>query len=69
MSNCKYCGKSISWFKEKNKYVPVELTGEIHECDEYKKSKKQVKKISVTDLTPEEIARYEQNINKKIKKN
>jgi len=67
MANCKYCGAQISWLKENRKYTPVEQDGGVHECKEYKNSKKTSRTIKVTDLTPEEIARYESNINKKRK--
>ncbi len=68
MAICKYCGTEITWFKEKKKFIPIEQNGEVHECEEYKKSKKTAKVIKVSDLSAEEIARYENNINKKNKR-
>lgn len=67
MANCKYCGAEISWLKEKRKFIPVERDGGVHECEEFKKSQKKTRTLGVSDLTPEEIARYESNINKKRK--
>tara|TARA_B100000886_G_C20340830_1_gene456563 strand:- start:83 stop:289 length:207 start_codon:yes stop_codon:yes gene_type:complete len=68
MAYCKYCGAEISWLKEKRKFIPIERDGGVHECEEFKKSLKKTKSMSANDLTPEEIARYESNINKKVKK-
>ena len=68
MAYCKYCGAEITWVKEKKKFIPIEQNGEIHECDEYKKSKRTTRVIKASELSPEEIARYEANINKKIKR-
>ena len=67
MANCKYCGKEISWLKEKRKFTPIDQNGDVHECEEFKKSLKKTRRLQVSDLTPEEIARYEANINKKSK--
>jgi hypothetical protein len=67
MANCKYCGAQISWLKEKRKFIPVEQDGGVHECQEYKKSLDKTRTMKATDLSPEEIARYEANINKKKK--
>ena len=65
MPNCKFCGKSITWVTGGRKNIPMEDDGNIHECDEFKKSQKSLKKMSRTTLSPEEIARYEQRINTK----
>lgn len=65
MANCKYCGAQISWLKENGKFTPIEQDGGVHECVEYKKSKQSTKTINVSELSPEEIAKYEANINKK----
>lgn len=68
MANCKFCGKEISWLKEKGKFTPIESDGSVHECEEFKNSRKTTKIMKATDLSPEEIAKYENNINKKHKK-
>tara|TARA_B100000925_G_scaffold291251_1_gene278675 strand:+ start:3259 stop:3462 length:204 start_codon:yes stop_codon:yes gene_type:complete len=67
MANCKYCGKEISWLKDGRKYLPLESDGSTHECENYKNSRSSAKKVSISDISPEEIAKYEQNINKKKK--
>ena len=67
MAYCKYCGKEITWLKDKKKFIPIESNGEVHECEEFKKSLKKTKTLKVSDISPEEIARYEANINKKSK--
>jgi hypothetical protein len=65
VAQCKYCKKEITWIKEGRKNVPVESDGGIHECDEFKKTIKSIKKFDRGSLSPEEIAKYEQGINKK----
>lgn len=67
MANCKYCGKEISWLRDNKKYTPVDQNGDVHECEEFKNSRKKTKTLKATDLSPEEIARYEANINRKKK--
>ena len=49
--------------KEGRKNVPVEGDGTVHRCDEMKNSLKSLKKVEVTTLSAEEIAKYEQGIN------
>lgn len=65
MSKCRYCNKEITWLKEGRKNVPVEGDGTIHKCEARESALKSFKKIERTSLTPEEIAQYEQGINKK----
>ena len=65
MSACKYCGKEISWLKDGRKYLPIESDGTTHECENFKNSRKSIKEVSINEISPEEIAKYEQNINKK----
>ena len=65
MAKCKYCGKEISWLKEGKKFVPLESDGTIHECENYKSSRKSIKNISVGDISAEELKKYEENINNK----
>lgn len=65
MASCKFCGKTITWIKDGRKNVPLEDDGAIHECEEFKKSRISLKKFDRMALSPDEIARYEQGINKK----
>lgn len=65
MSKCKYCGKEIFWTKVDKKNKPFNMDGDSHECDEMLKARESLKKFTPTSLSPEEIARYEQAINKK----
>ena len=65
MANCKYCGKEITWLKDGKKFIPLESDGTKHECENFKNSVKSIKKIKITDISPEDIAKYEKNINKK----
>ena len=65
MAQCKYCGTEITWTKEKNKFIPINQDGEVHECQEFKKARSSVKKLNKSDISAEEIARYEKEMNKK----
>lgn len=68
MATCKYCGKSVTWLKEGRKNVPVEDDGGIHECEQYKNVRRSAKKLSPTDIDPEILKQYQENMNKKLKK-
>ncbi|WP_127714312.1 hypothetical protein [Halobacteriovorax sp. HLS] len=65
MSKCKYCGKEISWLKEGRKFSPIEGDGTVHKCDQMISSLRSIKKMERTSLSPEEIKKYEEAINKK----
>lgn len=65
MARCRYCNKEITWMKEGRKNVPVEGDGSVHDCEEKKNSLSTFKKMERTSLSPEEIAKYEEAINKK----
>jgi hypothetical protein len=65
MAKCKFCQKEITWMKEGRKNVPIEHDGATHRCDEMLQSLESMKKLEVTSLSPEEIAKYEQAINEK----
>ena len=65
MAQCKYCGTEIVWTKEGKKFTPITSDGEIHECDGFKSAKNSFKRMTRDSLTPEEIARYEDAMNKK----
>ncbi len=65
MANCKFCGKEIFWMKEGRKNKAVEMDGGQHLCEELKNSRGSLKKMDRNSLTPEEIAKYEAEINKK----
>lgn len=51
--------------KDGRKNVPVEIDGAKHECEEFLKSRQSTKTFDRTTLSPEEIAKYEEAINKK----
>ncbi len=65
MAKCKFCNKEIVWMKDGRKNVPVEIDGAKHECEEFQKSRQSTKTFDRTTLSPEEIAKYEEAINKK----
>ncbi|MCP4915272.1 MAG: hypothetical protein GY909_19280 [Oligoflexia bacterium] len=65
MATCKFCQKEITWLKEGRKNIPVEGDGTRHKCDEMMNSIKSTRTIERSSLSPEEIAKYEQAINKK----
>lgn len=68
MAKCKFCLKEITWMKDGRKNVPVDQDGGIHSCEEMQNSRRSLKKLEVTNLSPEEIAKYEKSINDKAKK-
>jgi MoaA/NifB/PqqE/SkfB family radical SAM enzyme len=65
VATCKFCKKEITWLKEGRKNVPVESDGTVHKCEEFEKSLKSIRQLDKGSLSPEEIAKYEQGINKK----
>ncbi|OUR96615.1 hypothetical protein A9Q84_09730 [Halobacteriovorax marinus] len=65
MSKCKFCGKEITWLKEKRKFTPIEGDGTTHKCDQMMNSMKSIRSMEPTSLSPEEIRKYEEAINKK----
>ena len=67
MSKCRYCGKEITWMKDGRKNVPVEGDGGVHKCDEMISAKESFRKVQVTELDPDLIKQYEQQINDKAK--
>jgi ribosomal protein L24E len=68
MSQCRYCGKEITWMKDGRKNVPVEGDGSVHMCDQYKSAKDSFKKLEKSSLSAEEIAKYESAMNEATKK-
>ena len=68
MPYCKYCQKEIIWLKEDRKNVPVEQDGRIHTCEAFKISKKSLKHLGRSQLSPEEIEHYEKAANEALKK-
>jgi len=68
MSQCRYCGKEITWMKEGRKNVPVEGDGSVHSCEQYTSARDSFKKLEKSSLSPEEIAKYEEAMNKASKK-
>lgn len=65
MARCKFCNKEIVWMKDGRKNVPVEIDGAKHECEEFKNSRKSTRTLDRTTLSADEIAKYEEAINKK----
>ncbi len=62
-AKCKFCGNEIFWMKEGRKNVPHELDGGKHSCDEMQQAMKSTLSIERSSLSPEEIAKYEAQIN------
>lgn len=67
MAKCKYCGKDITWMKDGRKNVPVEGDGSTHACEEYKRTRNSLREVNVSDIDPEILRQYQENINKKLK--
>lgn len=67
MAKCRYCGKELTWLQEGRKKVPVESDGTIHSCDEYRNSRNSLKKMDRGSISPEELKKYEEAINKNKK--
>lgn len=65
MAKCKFCNNDITWIREGRKNQPINSDGSVHKCEEMIKSMKSIKKMDRNSLTPEEIARYEKQINEK----
>lgn len=68
MATCKYCGKSVTWLKEGRKNVPVEDDGGIHECDQYKNVRRSARKVDPSEIDPEILKQYQENMKNKLKK-
>jgi hypothetical protein len=68
MSKCKYCGTEIVWMKDGRKNVPVEVDGAKHECEEFKNTARSYKELKPTDIDPEVLKQYQENMKKKLKK-
>jgi hypothetical protein len=65
MAYCKFCNKEITWLQEGRKKVPVEGDGSVHECEEYKSSRKSIRKVELNEVDPDILKQYEQAINNK----
>ena len=57
--------KKAKLTKDKKKYIPIKWDGTTHQCEELKSAKNKARKLTKNDLTPEEIEKYEKNINSK----
>ena len=64
MPKCKFCNSEIVWLKEGRKFKALETDGNLHECEERKTSMGSLKSIQPSTLSAEEIAKYEEAINK-----
>ncbi|MDA8792131.1 hypothetical protein N9N67_02725 [Bacteriovoracaceae bacterium] len=65
MAKCKYCNDEITWIKDGRKSQPIDGDGALHRCEQMLNSIKSFKKLDRSSLSPEEIAKYENQINKK----
>lgn len=68
MATCKYCSKSITWMKEGRKNIPVEDDGSVHECEQFKEMRRSAKKLAPSEIDPEILKQYQENMLKKLKK-
>jgi len=62
VAHCRYCGKEITWLKDGRKNIPVEGDGGEHKCAEYEKSRSSIRKISPTEMDPEILKQYQENL-------
>ena len=62
ITQCKYCQKEIRF----NLKTPYNNDGKIHECDEYKESRRNAK-IDISEVDPELLAQYETGMNESVK--
>lgn len=67
MSQCKYCNTEITWLKEGRRSIPVENDGAKHECENYKSARNSLKQIKPSELDPEILKQYQENMNNAIK--
>lgn len=67
MSKCRFCNIEITWLKEGRKNVPVESDGALHECDNFKKARDSYRKIEPTELDPDILKQYEENMRNALK--
>ena len=68
MSRCRYCGTEITWMKEGRKNIPVESDGAQHECEQFNNMRKSTRKLAPTDIDPEVLKQYQENMNKELAK-
>tara|TARA_R110002072_G_scaffold534_8_gene4258 strand:- start:10552 stop:10770 length:219 start_codon:yes stop_codon:yes gene_type:complete len=68
MASCKFCQKEITWLRDGRKSIPVEGDGTRHKCEEMMTSIRSTKTIERGALSPEEIAKYEEAMNKQVSK-
>jgi len=68
MANCKYCGKEITWMKEGRKNVPVENDGVAHECENFKKARNSYRKMEPSEIDPDILKQYQEQMNNAVKK-
>ncbi len=67
MARCKYCNTEITWLKEGRKNIPVEADGSKHECENYKKARDSYRKMDPSEIDPEILKQYQENMNKAVK--
>lgn len=68
MARCRYCNTEITWMKEGRKNVPVENDGGQHVCENFKNSRNSIKELKPTDIDPDILKQYQENMDKQLKK-
>jgi len=68
VAGCKFCGKEIFWTKEGRKNVPTEVDGAVHQCENMQRSRASLKVFDRSQISPEELAKYESAMNSEVNK-
>ncbi len=68
MSRCRYCDTEITWMKDGRKNIPVENDGAQHECKQYKNMRQSIRKMEPTDIEPDVLKQYQENMKKELEK-
>ena len=54
--------------KDGRKNIPVEGDGGEHKCEKYKSMRSSIRKMEPTDLDPEILKQYQENMKKEMEK-
>lgn len=65
MAKCRFCNDEISWVKIGRKNKPMNGDMSDHKCEQMINSMKSMKTLDLSTISPEDIARYEKNMNEK----
>ncbi len=68
MARCRYCDMEITWMKDGRKNIPVEGDGGEHKCEKYKSMRSSIRKMEPTELDPEILKQYQENMKKEMEK-